>query len=37
MHLAQSARERKYLRMCRDLLQLDEQLGKLLDFSGRME
>ena len=37
MRLAQSARERRYLRMRRDLLQMDEQLGKLLAFSGRME
>ena len=37
MRLAQSARERRYLRMRRDLLQIDEQLGRLLAFSGRME
>ncbi|MCP4338028.1 MAG: preprotein translocase subunit SecA [Desulfobulbaceae bacterium] len=33
----QSVRERRYLRMRRDLLQMDEQLGRLLAFSGRME
>ncbi|TKB06037.1 preprotein translocase subunit SecA [Desulforhopalus sp. IMCC35007] len=37
MRQAQSARERRYLRMRRDLLQVDEQLGRLLAFSGRME
>jgi preprotein translocase subunit SecA len=37
MRIAQSGRERRYLRMRRDLLQMDEQLGKLLAFSGRME
>lgn len=37
MRLAQSARERRYLRMRRDLLQMDEQLGRLLAFSGRMK
>jgi preprotein translocase subunit SecA len=36
MRLAQSSRERRYLRMRRDLLQMDEQLGKLLAFSGTM-
>lgn len=37
MRLAQSVSERRYLRMRRDLLQIDERLGKLLAFSGRME
>ena len=32
-----SSQERRYLRMRRDLLQMDEQLGRLLAFSGRME
>ncbi len=35
--LAQSATESRHHRMRRDLLQIDEQLGKLLAFSGRME
>jgi len=34
---AQSARERQNIRIRRDLLQIDEQLGRLLAFSGRME
>ena len=34
---AQLARERQNMRIRRDLLQIDEQLGKLLAFSGRME
>ncbi len=37
MRLVQSTRERRYLRMRRDLLQMDDQLGRLLAFSGRME
>jgi len=37
MRLAQSSQERRHLRMRRDLLQTDEQLGKVLAFSGRME
>ncbi len=37
MRLAQSARERRYHRMRRDMLQMDENLGKLLAFSGQME
>ncbi len=34
---SQRLRERQYYHMRRDLLQLDEQLSKLLAFSGRME
>jgi preprotein translocase subunit SecA len=37
MRLSQAARERRYRRARRDLLQTDEQLGRLLAFSGRME
>lgn len=37
MRLAQLARERQYLRMRKDLLQMDEQLGRMLAFSGKME
>lgn len=37
MRLAQVARERRHLRMRCDLLQMDEQLGRILAFSGRME
>ncbi len=37
MRFAQSSQERNHLRMRRDLLQTDEQLGKVLAFSGRME
>ena len=37
MRLTQYARERQNLRRRRDLLQMDEQLGKMLAFSGRME
>jgi preprotein translocase subunit SecA len=37
MRFAQYSRERKYLRMRRDLLQMDEQLGRMLAFSGKME
>ena len=34
---AQAARERRYLRLRRDLLQMEERLGRLLAFSGRLE
>lgn len=34
---AQRARERRYLRLRHDLLQMEERLGKLLAFSGRLE
>jgi len=34
---AQAAQERHHRRLRRDLLQMDEQLGKLLSFSGKME
>ncbi|MFW2367695.1 MAG: helicase-related protein, partial [Desulforhopalus sp.] len=34
---AQAARERRYLRLRHDLLQMEERLGKLLAFSGRLE
>lgn len=37
MRFAQYSRERRYLRMRRDLLQMDEQLGRMLAFSGKME
>lgn len=37
MGFAQLSRERKYRRMRQDLLQTDEQLGRLLAFSGKME
>ncbi len=37
MRSAQSSQERRHLRMRRDLLQTDEQLSKVLAFSGRME
>ncbi len=37
MRLAQKNRERRYLRMRRDLLQMDEQLGRMLAFSGKLE
>ena len=37
MRLAQKGRERRYLRMRRDLLQMDEQLGRMLAFSGKLE
>jgi preprotein translocase subunit SecA len=37
MRLAQVARERNYLRMRKDLLQMDEQVGRMLAFSGKME
>lgn len=37
MRLAQSAKERQDLYLRRDLLHLDEQLGKLLAFSGQLE
>ena len=37
MRLAQFGRERQYLRMRKDLLQMDEQLGRMLAFSGKME
>ena len=37
MRLAQTGRERRYLRMRRDLLQMDEQLGRMLAFSGKLE
>jgi preprotein translocase subunit SecA len=37
MRLAQSAQEHQSLRMRRDLLKMDEQLGRLLAFSGRLE
>lgn len=34
---AQAVRERRYLRLRHDLLQMEERLGKLLAFSGRLE
>lgn len=37
MRRGQTARVRRYLRIRRDLLQIDEQPGKLLAFSGGME
>ncbi|MBU0944676.1 MAG: preprotein translocase subunit SecA [Proteobacteria bacterium] len=37
MRLAQSGEERRHLHMRRDLLQMDEQLGKILAFSGQIE
>jgi preprotein translocase subunit SecA len=37
VHLAQAAQERRDLHLRRDLLQAEEQLDRLLAFSGRME
>lgn len=37
MRFAQHSRERRHQRMRRDLLQTDEQLGRMLAFSGKME
>ena len=37
MRFAQYSRERRYFRMRCDLLQMDEQLGRMLAFSGKME
>ena len=34
---AQTVRERRYLRLRHDLLQMEDRLGKLLAFSGRLE
>lgn len=37
LHFIQLGIEQQHLRMRRDLLQIDEQLGKTLAFSGRLE
>jgi preprotein translocase subunit SecA len=37
MRYAQKSRERRTYRIRRDLMQMDEQIGKVLAFSGKME
>ena len=37
VHLSQTGAERRYARVRRQLLRVDEQIGRMLAFSGRME